>query len=108
MFQEIFLPSKPLGIHLCIRGFSWKFHTIYVLQNRASALRPISSNAGEREGCFFFRFVYPKLTDAERLVSTCSTVGIAWCIMTLLNSGALTRRCMLQYTESGYKYREIE
>ena len=83
MFQPIFLPLKPVGTVLCIRGLSWKFHTIYVLQNMVSTIHPISSNAGGREGCFYIRFVYPKLTDAERLVSTCSIVGIAWWIMTI-------------------------
>jgi len=99
----IFLTLKTLAIYLRTWGLFGKFETIYILQDWVSALRPISNNAGGPEVSFFLRFVYAILKDAERPVSTCCTVGMAW-----TSSAAVTRRCMRQYIESAYKYSETE
>jgi len=98
------LPLRLLGIYLRIRGFSWRFETIYVLRDSISTLRPKSSNAGGPEGCSFLRFLYTNLPVVEGPVSIQATVGIAWWIMAHSSSAAISRRCMLQYVESVFTF----
>jgi hypothetical protein len=94
------MPVTLLNIYLRIRGFSWGFETIYV-----SALRPNPINVGGPKVCFFFfRFLTANVPDVDGPLSICATVGIAWWIMRHTNPAAITRRCMVQYIGSVFKF----
>ena len=61
--EHIFLALNSLGVYLRIRGYFWEFGKNYISRDRVSALRTVSNNAREPEGCFFLRFLYSNMNN---------------------------------------------